>query len=207
MTADEKQIRVYGLTGGIGSGKSVVAERLEAKGIGVIDADTIGHEVLADDPGAQAEIVSAFGKEVVAEDDTIDREKLALRVFGDSAARLRLNAIMHPRIHVRVLKKIMEYVEQGHKAVVIDAAILAENGKRESWLHGLILVLSRESVRLERLVTLRNMARDDALRRIKSQTPPESKICAADWVIHNDGTLQELQRAADALADTLLKTS
>lgn len=196
-------MQIYGLTGGIGSGKSEVRRRLATRGVSVMDADLAGHEVL--EPGGLAveAVLAEFGNGILT-DGRIDRDKLAAIVFTDDAARKALNAIVHPLIGVRIAEHCVACVQEGHSAIVVEATLFGENGTRETWLDGLILVLSREELRLERLTSTRGMSKADALRRMAAQTPPERKQPLADWVILNDGSLEELHAAADRIAGLIL---
>lgn len=195
-------MRIYGLTGGIGSGKSEVARRLVELGIPVIDADIVGHEILEPGGSAADAVITAFDQTILTE-GCIDREKLASVVFDDDAARRRLNAIVHPVIARNIAERCAELVQQGHSSIVIEATLLAEDGQREPWMNGLILVLSSEDLRLSRLVRSRGMDPVDARKRMAAQTPPEKKASLADWVIENNGTLDELRAATDAVADAI----
>jgi dephospho-CoA kinase len=195
-------MRIYGLTGGIGSGKSEVALRLVELGIPVIDADFVGHEILEPGGSAADAVIAAFGQAILTE-GRIDREKLGAVVFDDDAARRRLNGIVHPAIARNIAERCAELVQQGHSSIVVEATLLAEDGQREPWMNGLILVLSSEDLRLSRLVRSRGMDPVDARKRMAAQTPPEEKASLADWVIENSGTLDELRAATDAVVDAI----
>jgi dephospho-CoA kinase len=195
-------MRIYGLTGGIGSGKSEVARRLVELGIPVIDADIVGHEILEPGGSAADAVIAAFGQAILA-GGCIDREKLGAVVFDDDAARRKLNAIVHPVIARNIAERCAELVQQGHSSIVIEATLLAEDGQREPWMNGLILVLSSEDLRFSRLVRSRGMDPVDARKRMAAQTPPEKKASLADWVIENNGTLDELRAATDRVADAI----
>ena len=195
-------MRIYGLTGGIGSGKSEVTRRLVELGIPVIDADIVGHEILEPGGSGADAVIAAFG-EAILTDGSVDGEKLGAVVFDDDAARRKLNAIVHPVIARNIAERCAELVQQGHSSIVIEATLLAEDGQREPWMNGLILVLSSEDLRLSRLVKSRGMDPVDARKRMAAQTPPEKKASLADWVIENSGTLDELRAATDAVADAI----
>jgi len=197
-------MHIYGLTGGVGSGKSEVARRLSARGIPVIDADRIGHALLESGSEVADAVVRAFGQRVLS-CGRIDRDKLARVVFADPEALKKLNAITHPVITRVVAERCASLVQEGHDAAVIEAAIMAENGKLEGWLDGLILVTCAEETRGERLVRLRGMAGDEARRRIEAQSAPEAKIPLATWVIDNEGTLDQLYARTDEIAEDMTK--
>jgi len=195
-------MRIYGLTGGIASGKSEAARRFEEGGIPVIDADAVGHEVLETDARVISDVVQAFGPSV-SFCGRIDRERLGRAVFGNAEALARLNGIVHPAIYRAIGEKCAAHAESGVAAVIVDAALLAEGGKKEAWLEGLILVICPEEVRVRRMVELRGMPEAEARKRIASQTQPESKLPLADWVIDNSGSFEELRLTVDEVVKAI----
>ncbi|HEO71538.1 MAG TPA: dephospho-CoA kinase [Candidatus Hydrogenedentes bacterium] len=195
-------MRIYGLTGGTGSGKSEAARRFSERGFPVIDADARAHALLEPRGSAFEAVRNAFGNAILTE-GRINRAKLGARVFADRDARARLNAIVHPMLTRVIEHQCTEWAAEGHKAVIIDAALLAESSQRESWLDGLILVVCPAALRLERLVDHRGLTVDEARRRIAAQTQPERKTPLADWVIQNDGSLDELRAQVDKVADAI----
>ena len=200
----ETSMRVYGLTGGMGCGKSEVARVFMERGIPVIEADRLGHEAIA--PGGEAEqaVREAFGEGILTE-GSIDRRKLGPLVFGDDKARARLNALVHPIIRKRIKERCQELRDQGHRAMVIDAALLAEDGGMPDCLNGLILVSASEETRIERLMASRGLSREEAAQRLAAQTPPERKRPLASHVIDNEDTLEALRARARETADHILK--
>lgn len=199
-------MRVIGLTGGIGSGKSEAARRFRENGIPTVNGDEIAHALLEPGGAAVNAVLAAFGEEIFA-DGRIDRARLAAKVFGNPEALARLNAITHPLIGMELATRCAAFAKAGHKTALIDAALLAEKGRLEPFLESLILVLCPEEERLRRLVDLRHIPRDEALRRMRAQTPPELKIPLAEWVIHNDGALQRLHQQVDRIAGIIKETS
>jgi dephospho-CoA kinase len=193
-------MKIIGLTGGIGSGKSAAAQCFRDAGIPVIDADSTGHRLLETDPAIRQAVIEIFDDGILTPEGAISREKLAARTFGDAAARQRLNALLHPAIIVEVGKRCAAYHVEGHDVLIVEAALIGESGQRDAWLTGLILVLASESVRIERLINYRNFSREEAIRRIAAQTPPEDKRAIADWVIENDGDLETLQARVQQVA-------
>lgn len=192
-------MRIIGLTGNIGSGKSLAARLFAQAGIPVIDADVIGHEVL--EPGRPAfdALVAAFGTSVVT-DGRIDREAVSRVVFADPERRRQLNQITHPAIFAEIQARCARLASQGHRAVIIEATLIAEGEQREPWLDGLILVLCDADERFRRLVEVRGMSAEDARQRMDAQQPAESKAALADWVIRNEGTEAALRRAVQRVA-------
>jgi len=195
-------IRIYGLTGGTGSGKSAAARRFEHHGMPVVDADKVGHRVLAPGGAAEVAVKAAFGDDILTE-GRIDRAKLGAKVFSDAEARRTLNHLVHPALFLGIAEDLERLAEAGHTHAVIDAALLAENGRKESILHGLILVLADHELRVRRLVELRGLTVEEAERRIAVQTPAEKKIQAANWIIHNTGSLEELHNRVDRIVTAI----
>lgn len=182
-----------GLTGGIASGKSTVARVLSELGVGVVDADQIAREVVALGSEGLREVVAAFGPAVLAADGSLDREKLAARVFGDEAARLQLQSITHPRIGRLSAERIAALHAGAAPYVVYDAPLLVEVGAHRG-LDALIVVAADEANQVARALARGGMAEAETRRRIGAQFPLARKIDVADYVIHNDGSLAELER-------------
>ncbi len=195
-------MRLYGITGGTGSGKSEAAKRFAERGIPVIDADLVGHEVIAPGGAAAEPVARVFG-EAVLTGGQIDRVKLSAVVFRDAASLQKLNTIVHPLIFGEIGARCARLHEAGHHAVLVDAALLGENGAREQWLAGLILVLASRDARTRRLAASRGIAEEEIARRMAAQTPPEHKIPIADWVIENNGSIEELYARVDEIAEVI----
>lgn len=194
-------MRIYGLTGGTGSGKSEAASRFATHGFPIIDADAIGHEVIAHRGAAEKEVIDAFGPGILT-DGAVDRVKLGAQVFRNDEARKKLNEIVHPAIGMAIAMRCAALAED-HDLVIIDAALIAENGKKEEYLSGLILVLCPDGLRVQRLVARRGIDEAEARRRIAAQTPPEKKLALADWVIDNSGEIDALHARVDEIAEEL----
>lgn len=190
-----------GLTGGIGSGKSTVANILAELGALVWDADVIGHSVYEPGMPARDELVAAFGSAIVGPDGKIDRKALGRIVFADTAALKCLNAIVHPRIFERMEAMVREARAAGERRlIVIEAAILIEAGWQNSVDEVWLVVASRERV-IERVARDRKMTREQIEARIRAQLPEQERRKWADVVIANDGTLDELRSATAAVFD------
>ena len=123
--------------------------------------------------------------------------------MSDAAARRRLNAIVHPLVARVVADRCAALAGQGHETVIVEAALLAENGVREAWLDGLIVVTCPAEARRQRLVEQRGMTPGQAQQRIDAQTPPETKAALADWFIENEGTLDDLEAGVARVAHAL----
>lgn len=187
-----------GLTGGIGSGKSTFAALLAERGAQVIDADQIARDALAPGRPAWHSVVSTFGDDVLVPGEMdVDRKRLARIVFGDTRKLAALNAIVHPVILQRIADEL-ERLSKTDAVVVVDAALIAELGLRDS-LHALVVVTTSRGERVERLVRARGMSIDDVHARMASQASPEELEAAADYVVRNDGTLDDLAAEADRI--------
>jgi dephospho-CoA kinase len=183
-----------GLTGGIGAGKSAVAQRVAALGAVVIDADKLAREVVAAGTDGLAAVVEAFGPEVIGADGELDRPALGARVFADPAARVRLEKIVHPRVRARTAA--LTSASPSDAIVVNDVPLLVETGLVPSY-HLVIVVDAPVATRVERLVRTRGMTEEDAAARISAQAGDEARRAAGDVVISNDGTLEELHERVD----------
>jgi dephospho-CoA kinase len=186
---------MVGLTGGIGSGKSVVARRLAELGALVIDADALAREVVAPGTDGLAEVVAAFGPGVLAPDGTLDRSAVASLVFGDDEKRRRLEAIIHPRVRERSTRMIATAPPDA--VVVNDVPLLVESGMA-SHFDLVIVVFASEEVRRRRLVEHRGMTEDAVQARFAAQATDEQRRAVADVEIVNEGTLDELVATVDA---------
>ncbi|MFQ5925763.1 MAG: dephospho-CoA kinase [Dehalococcoidia bacterium] len=185
-------MKVIGLTGGIGSGKSVVSQFLAELGAVIIDADEIGHRAFKPDTEVWREVVAAFGKQIITANGAIDREKLGTIVFGNAEARARLNQIMHPRMYDMVKTRLEEYRRQGVRVVVLEAPLLLEAGwtslADEVWV-----TTAAEATVLKRLKKRTGLSEPESLARIRSQLPTEKRIRHANVVIDTDCDLDELR--------------
>jgi len=194
---------VIGLTGGIGSGKSTVSDMLRANGATVVYADQIGHEVYQPGTAVWDEIVAAFGRQVLAADDQIDRRKLGSIVFADPEARRRLNAITHPPMRRLMAERLDELRRQGVRVAVLEAALLIEAGwvdlTDEVWL-----MLVPPAVAAQRIMERSGLSADDAEARIASQLSNEERLEHADVLIDTDCSLAEVARRVDELWEGLM---
>lgn len=184
-----------GLTGGIGSGKSEVARRLAGHGAVVVDADVVAREVVEPGTPGLAEIVRAFGSEVLAADGSLDRPRLGKLVFGDAEARRRLEAIVHPLVRERRAEVVA--AAPADAVVVEDVPLLVETGLTGEY-ELVVVVDAPDAVRLDRLEA-RGTPREEAQRRIAAQASRADRLAAADVVIDNGGSLDRLHRQVDGL--------
>jgi dephospho-CoA kinase len=187
-----------GLTGGIGSGKSTVSRLLAELGAVVVDADLVAREVVEPGTPGLAAVVEAFGEGVLQPDGTLDREALGKVVFGDDAARRRLSGILHPLIGARSAELWAQAEAAGAAVLVHDVPLLVESGLEGMYDEVLVVDVAPE-VQLDRLVRLRRMNRADAEQRLAAQATREVRLASATKVLHNDGTVEDLQAQVRAL--------
>ena len=185
-------MKIIGLTGGIGSGKSTVSQFLSELGAVVIDTDRVGHEAFKSGTIAWQQVVSVFGKQIVDTDGNIDRKKLGEIIFNDPPARLKLEQIMHPAIYEIVKAQIEEYRRQGVAIVVLEVPLLVEAGWA-SFVDEVWVTTAPENTVLRRLEERTGMTAQESLARIRSQLTPEERLKHADVVIDTDCTLAELK--------------
>lgn len=193
-------MRLFGLTGGIASGKSVVARIFRENGVPVVDADEVAREVVEPGTPGLAKIVAEFGEGVLTSDGTLDRKALGAIVFDDANKRALLNGILHPAIAAKSAEHFARLGES-NPLVCYDAALIVERGLADMF-RPLVVVAAPRELQRERLRARDGLTAEEADARLDAQAPVEAKIAAADIVIHNDGTLQTLnERALSALAD------
>jgi len=190
-----------GITGGIASGKSVVAEALRHLGFPAIDADSLGHELMEPGTPAYADILREFGAGITEGSGPIDRAKLGAAVFADPAKRMALNAILHPRIAAEMERRFAAWARDGVIVAFVEAALLVEAGYQK-YLDGLIVVWCRPEQQLDRL-RARGLSEEEARRRIAAQMPAQEKLRYATETLDCSGTLEETQRQVAALAARL----
>jgi len=192
-----------GLTGGIGSGKSTVSSALAAYGAAVVDADAIAREVVEPGTPGLAAVVAEFGEEVLAPDGGLDRPRLGEVVFADGDRLAALNAIVHPLVARRSAELMEEAVASGVEVVVYDVPLLVENGLGP--LYDVVVVVDApDGVRVERVAENRGVPREQVLARIRAQADRDARLAAADLVVDNSGTPEELRERVARLWEDLL---
>jgi dephospho-CoA kinase len=192
-----------GLTGGIGSGKSAVADLLVARGAALIDADQVARDVVAPGGPAYQPLVDRFGPGIVAADGTIDRPALAAVAFADDESRLALNAITHPAIGVAMIAA-RDAFEGTDRIVVLAIPLLTAVHRETVKLHKVVVVDSPTDIALGRLLTQRGFDRADAEARIRAQISREERVKDADYVLDNSGDRAALDIEVEKLWDWLL---
>lgn len=189
-----------GLTGGIGSGKSTVAQMLVEKGAVLIDADAIARELMSPGESVLAQTVAEFGNQILTETGELNRQKLAQEIFADESARARLNAIVHPAVRARSQELVQAAVAKYDNGVVIveDIPLLTETSQADRF-DAVVVVFAELSVRLKRLVETRGMGEADARARIAAQASDEDRAAIATWVIDNSGSLEETRKQVEKM--------
>lgn len=181
---------IIGLTGGIASGKSTISAMFKEMNIPVVDADLIARQVVEPGEKAYTDIVQLFGKDILQNDDTLNRKKLGGIVFSDEEKRMQLNKIVHPAIRKRMLNEKDHYVAEGANCVVLDIPLLFES-QLTHMVDKTIVVYVDYEIQLERLMKRDQFTEEEANQRIQSQMPLKDKARKADAVIHNNGTIEQ----------------
>ncbi|TMQ55917.1 MAG: dephospho-CoA kinase [Candidatus Eisenbacteria bacterium] len=187
---------ILGLIGRAGSGKTTVARALEHDGARVIEADRVGHEVADRDPAVREGLIAEYGAGVYRADGTLDRGRVAARVFRDPEARARLDRLVHPRIVARIREEIGQLRREGFRGVVVVDAALMPRWGFERECDAVIAVVAPESEQVARLVRGRGWSEAEARARLAAQDSNEASSAAADVTLDNDGTPEALARAA-----------
>lgn len=195
-------MHLYGLTGGIASGKSTVSRMLRELGAQVLDADVLAREVVAPGTPGLAEVAARFPG-VVGADGQLDRAALGQRVFADPAERAALNALLHPRIAQAFLERTQQLAEAGVPRVIYDAPLLIENGLHTR-MEGVILVAVPREVQRARLMQRDGLSAEAAEARLASQLPLEEKRRHATWVVDNSGDLASTRAQVEAIWKALV---
>jgi dephospho-CoA kinase len=190
-------MKLIGLTGAIGSGKSSVSALFERKGAIIIDGDGIAKQLQQQGSPTLQKMVDEFG-DILLDSGELDRAKVAKLVFGDAEMLKRLNAIMHPAIGVEILRQIESNVATDN-VVVLDMPLLVENPR--DGMSGLVVVDVDPEVAIYRLVQFRNMNEEDARRRMASQASREDRLKVADRIIDNSGSPEDLGSQVDDVWD------
>lgn len=192
---------LVGLTGGIGSGKSTVARLLEKRGAVVFDADLLAREAVEPGTPGHAAVIERFGADVLAPGGELDREALASIVFADPSARRDLEEIVHPEVR-RLFAEGSEAYRDTERVVVFSAPLLVETGMHTAF-EVLVVVSATVATQIERLMRQRGMSEPSIRARIDAQAPLEDKAAAADFLVDNEGSLDELESQVEQLWNDL----
>ena len=195
-------MKIYGLTGNIGSGKSTVAQMLRELGAFTVDADEVAREIVRPGEPALAEIVACFGQEVLSADGTLDRGALAKIVFASERDRKRLNCITHPRILERIKEKIS--ARSGEPIVFVEASLIDRgSGGINDLIDGLVVVTCPGELRERRVAARDGLSPEEIRRRMDSQMSEAEKASQADFLIKNSSDIENLRIQVHALLEDL----
>ncbi len=199
MRAPQPLFRL-GLTGGIGSGKSTVANLLAARGAAVVDADAIARAVTAPHGSAMPAIAKTFGNDFVDADGALNRDRMRALAFSDPDAKKRLEAIVHPLVSQETQRRTEAAIQSGHRCVVFDVPLLVESGRWRQQVDRVLVVDCTRETQIARVMARNGMAREMVERIIDAQLPSGVRLAAADWVIRNDDlSLDALRVEVNAL--------
>ena len=193
---------ILGVTGNIASGKSETARLLQQKGCALVDADALAHELYGYDRSLVKQLGAEFGQDIIWSNGTLDRKRLGSLVFGRPEAMAALNRIVHPAL-INAIRERIRSSQRVMNRLVLDAALIVELGFAKE-VDYLVFVSASVPVRLARLMERSGLTTDEAMRRIDSQMPEESKLQHADFVIKNETTKEYLAEQVDALWDEIL---
>lgn len=198
MKADN--IRVVGITGGIGSGKSEFAEFIRNKGYTVIDTDRIAKKLMKNDDNLKESIKNALGNESYLKTGEINREFLANKVFAENEESKKnldkLNSIVHPAVIEHKINLIEELAEKGESLIFVESALIFEADLQDGYDY-VITVNTKKELRIKRLIEKRNLTEEQILLRMDNQISDEEKSRLADFTVENNGTLQDLEKSAE----------
>jgi len=193
--------RLIGLTGGIACGKSAVERFLNDCGATVIDADQLARAVVAPGSDGLREVVDAFGPHLLLDTGALDRTALGALVFAAAEARAQLNDILHPRIAAASQQAIAAAFAAGAPLIVYSAALLVEGGTHRGF-DGLLVVTCSPALQRARLASRDGLSQEEIDQRLAAQMPLADKAAAATWLLHNDGSLDDLRDATCSLAQS-----
>ena len=183
-----------GLTGGIGTGKSTASKILKEFGAFIFDADKETKKILLSNETIKGELISEFGTDIMTGDGDLDNNKLARVAFQDQNHQLTLNTIVHPYVFKEIDKNFDKVQNSGkHDIFIVDAALIYESGA-DTHMDYVIVITALIKTRMERALARETLNREEILRRIDLQWPEEDKASLADFVIHNDGSEEDLRK-------------
>ena len=197
-------MRIIGITGGIGSGKTTASEYLKSRGFHVIDADRIGHEIMQPGMPILIELAMVFGGDILDDNGVLNRKKLAEAAFDDPQNKKMLDSITHKEIFEEIRRRMDILSDQGVKIVFLDAALLFETGL-ENTCEQTWLIDAEDKIRIKRAMDRDGSTRDQVLARLKNQMSSEEKRKRASHIIDNSGDLEQLYKQLDVLISGLEK--
>ncbi|MFD4703475.1 dephospho-CoA kinase [Gottfriedia sp. NPDC058432] len=195
--------KIFGLTGSIASGKSTVSNFLKELNVPIVDADIIAKEVVEIGQPAYKKIIEAFGSEILLESGEINRSFLGSIIFNNKEKRLQLNEIVHPEVRREMKEQADRYIKQGESLVILDIPLLYEGNSIELVEKVIVVTVSEEN-QLKRLMNRNGLSKEDALLRIASQIPVKEKAARADYVIDNNGDIEDTKRQVKDLLNKII---
>jgi len=195
-------LRVFGLTGGIGSGKSTVAQRLRARGMPVVNADELARAAVARGSAGLERVADYFGPGVLTTEGDLDRAQLGQIVFGDPEARRMLDSIVHPIVRQLAAQHFQEIGARGEPLACYEVPLLYEVGLDRTY-QPVLVVNAPLALRQQRIARRDGFGAEQIAARIAAQIPLEEKVRRADYVIDNAGSVAELEEATDAVLTAL----
>lgn len=187
-----------GVTGGIGSGKSIVCSIFERLGVPILFADQLARDISDNDPAVRMELTQLLSENAYRADGTLNRSYVASRLFSDRSIRKRVNAIVHPRVQKEIERRFELLEGRGERLAMIEAALIYEAGL-EKILDAVIVVESNEKARVQRIVGRDGITAGEVRKRMKAQLDSKKKLQKADYVVRNNGSLQELETSVTFL--------
>ena len=194
---------LLGVTGGIASGKTTVANMLRKLGAPIIDFDLIARQVVEAGKPAWKELAEYFGKQVLKENGNLDRKKVSKIVFGDMEKRKKLEGFTHPRIHKEFVKQVNEIAEKDPESIIQVVIPLLIELNLQYMFHKILVVYIPQEKQIERLVERDGITEDEARNILKAQLPIDEKVEYANFVIHNEKSLKETKKQVEDLWRTL----
>ena len=193
-----------GLTGGIGSGKSTASNYLNGLGAFVLDADNEAKKLLSTNDVVQHELIAEFGTDIINPSGEIEKKKLSRIAFQDVDHQRRLNSVVHPYIYDLIDSTYEKVLRDGkHSVFIIDAAMIYESGY-DTHLDYVIVITAQLKNRMERALSRNTLTREEILKRMEFQWTEEEKVNMADFIIHNDGSTEELNANIKSLMKKLI---
>jgi dephospho-CoA kinase len=202
MNKTNKKILKVAVTGGAGSGKTSVCNRLKELGVKVISADEMAREAVAPGSTAFKKIVHYFGNTILLSDGTLNRKKLRKMITDDSDVRLAMERFIHHEIAKLILKNVVFAEKEGSRMVVIEVPLLFELDMKEKF-DWVVVVSADKELRVKRLMERDQTSRDEAMHLIDVQMPEKEKINRADYVVRNEGSMEKLVESVDILFNNL----
>lgn len=204
-TIEKTNCLLLGVTGGIASGKTVVAGMLGAMGANTIDFDILAREVVGPEKPAWKDIVEYFGEQVLLDDNTLDRKRLSDIVFNDADKRKKLESFTHSRIGDEFVSRVKEIATKDPEAIIQAVVPLLIEENMQGLFHKLLVVHVPAEIQIQRLVSRDKISRDQAEKILSSQLPIDEKVKFADFIIHNERTLDRTRAQVEELWEALKK--